>query len=227
MTEHVDVVGAVEHRAHAREAEAAREHRCQTEQLALVVVQQVVRPCHRVAECEVSLRPGRRSPQQSEAIGEPVPYLDRAHGGHARRGQLDSQREPVECLADLGHRGGGVALSQPEVGTHSARSVHEQRDGIGGLASLQRERWHGEHRLAVEHERLACGCEDLDVPRAAEHRGDGRTRSGENVLAVVHHQEETASGQRFGDSVDQRRVAPRRDAQNRRDGCGHRVRVAD
>ena len=49
MPEHVDVVGAVDDRADARQVEAAGEDRRQAEQLPLVVGQQVVRPLDRVA----------------------------------------------------------------------------------------------------------------------------------------------------------------------------------
>ena len=125
------------------------------EELALVVGQQVVRPRDGVAEGELSFRARRRPLQQPEAIGESVANLDRTHGRHARGRQLDSQRQPVEGLADLGHRGGGLLFPEPEVGTDGPRSLDEERDGIGGLASFDGERRDGEHHLAVERERLA------------------------------------------------------------------------
>ena len=54
MPEHVHVVGPVDHRADARQVEAAGEHRRQAEQLPLVVGQEVVGPLHRMAERELS-----------------------------------------------------------------------------------------------------------------------------------------------------------------------------
>ena len=103
-----------------------------------------------MAERELAFRPRRRPLQQPEPIGEPVPDLDRAHGRHPRRGQLDAEREPVEGLADLGHRVGGLRLAEPEVGPDGAGPVDEQRDGIGGHAAVERERRDGERRLAVD-----------------------------------------------------------------------------
>ena len=58
-------------------------------------------------ERELPLGAGRGALQQAEPVGETVPDLDRAHRRHARRGELDAEREPVDRLADLGHRVGG------------------------------------------------------------------------------------------------------------------------
>ena len=110
MPEHVHVVGPVDHGADARQVEAAGEDRREAEQLPLVVGQEVVGPLHRMAERELSFRPRYRSLQQPESIGESIPDLDRAHRRHSGGGQLDAQREPVEGLADLGHRGRGIRL---------------------------------------------------------------------------------------------------------------------
>ena len=68
---------------------------------------------------------------------------------------------------------------------------------------------------------------DLDVPRPTENRGDGRSRGGEDVLAVVDHQKEPPTSECIGNGVDQGRVALWRDAQHGRDRSGHRSRVAD
>ena len=91
---------------------------------------------------------------------------------------------PSSGLADLGHRGGGVGLAEPEVGPDGARPVDEQRDRVGGHAALQRERRDREHRLAVDRERLARRGEDLarsatgrGSPRSPTPRRRGRARS--------------------------------------------------
>ena len=62
VPQHVDLVGVVDHRADARQVEAAGEHRRDAQQRSLVVGQQVVRPLDRVAERELPLRAGRRRP---------------------------------------------------------------------------------------------------------------------------------------------------------------------
>ncbi len=92
---------------------------------------------------ELTLRTRHRPSQQPEPIGESIPHLDRAHGGHARGRQLDAEREPVERLADLGHRGRGLRFPEPEVGPDRPGAVDEHRDGIGGLAPVQCQRHHG------------------------------------------------------------------------------------
>jgi hypothetical protein len=57
VSEHVDVVGSVDHGADARQLEAAREHRRPAEHVALFVGQEVVRPLHCVAERRLPFRP--------------------------------------------------------------------------------------------------------------------------------------------------------------------------
>ena len=209
MPEDVHVVGSVDHGADARQVEAAGEDRRQAEQVALVVGQEVVGPLHGMAERELAFRPRRRPLQQPESIGESIPHLDRAHGRHPRGGQLDPQRESVEGLADLGHRGGGLRLAEPEVGPDGSGPVDEQRDGIGGHAPLQRERCHGEHRLAVHPEGLARRGED---PRRS--RTDrGSPRRPIRAAARTCSQLSTTSrsrraAERVGDRVDECRRRP-------------------
>ena len=110
MPEHVHVVGPVDHGADARQVEAAGKDRGQAKQLPLVVGQEVVGPLHRMAERELSFRPGYRPLQQAESFGESIPDFDSAHGCHSGGGQFDAQREPVQGLADLGHRRRGSRL---------------------------------------------------------------------------------------------------------------------
>ena len=227
MPEHVHVVGSVDHGADARQVEAAGEDRREAEQLPLVVGQEVVGPLHRMAERELSFRPRCRPLQQPESIGESIPDLDRAHRRHSGGGQLDAQREPVEGLADLGHRGGGLRLREPEVGPDGSGPVDEQRDGVGGHAPRQSQRCHGEHRLPVDREGLARRREDLHAAGPSEDRLDRRSRRGQDVLAVVHHQKELPTAERIGHRVDECRVALWRDAEHGRDGRGDGGRVAD
>ncbi len=88
-----------------------------------------------MAERELTFGRLGRALQQPEPVGEAIPDLERAHRGHPRRGQLDAEREAVERLADLGHRGGGLRFAEAEVGPHRACPVDEEGDGVGGLAA--------------------------------------------------------------------------------------------
>ena len=227
MPEHVDVVGPADHGADARQVEAAGEHRRQAEQLPLGVGQEVVGPLHRVAERELTFRARCRPLQEPVPIGESVPDLHRAHGGHAGSGQLDPQREPVQGLADLGHRGGGVRLREAEVRSHGSGSIDEQRRGIGGHSAVQGQGRDGDHRLPADRQGLARRRQDLHACGPPEDRLDRRSRGGQDVLAVVDHQQEQPTSERIGDRVDERRLALWRDAERGRDGRGNGGRVAD
>ena len=226
VPEHVDVVGVVDDRTEAGQVEAPGEDGGDAEERALVVGQQVVGPLDRVPQRELALGTGRRALQQAEPVGEPVPDLDRAHRRHARRGQLDAEREPVDGLADLGHRVGGLRIVEPEVGPHGPRPVDEERDRVGGHATVARQGRDRERGLADDGERLARRGDDPHPARAAEDRRDRRGGGGEDVLAVVDHEQQLPAGERLGDGLDEGGVALRGDAEHRRDRRRHRVRVA-
>ena len=221
-----DVVGIVDNRSDARQVEPAGEDRRLAQQLALVVVQQVVRPANRELQGLLALGPAVRSLQQPEAIAEAVPHLDRAHGGHARRGQLDPQRESVEGRADLCDRGGGLRVVQPEAGAGRAGALHEQRDRIGRDATLERQWRDRQQRLAGHPQVLARGGKYLGIAAPAEDLADGRACGLEHVLAVVDHQQQATAGDGFGDGVDQLDVSLRRDAQCSCKCSRYRRRVA-
>ena len=175
----------------------------------------------------LALRPKFRSPQQSEAILESIPDLDRTHGSHPSRGQLDPQGEPIEGLADLGHCGGALRVVQPEARTSGAGPLDEQLDGIGCDAALERQRRDRLQRLAGDPQVLARGGQDLGVPGATEDLSDGCASGTEHVFAVVHHQQETPAGHGLGHGVDQFDISLGCDAQCGRNGCRHRRRVID
>ena len=94
--QHLDVVARLGDGAQRRQVEAAGEHRRRPQGRALVVVQQVVGPGHRVPQRRLAIGPELGSGQQPEPVAQPVAHLDRAHRRHPRRGQLDAERQPVE-----------------------------------------------------------------------------------------------------------------------------------
>ena len=178
-----------------------------------------------VAERLLALRPWFRSLQQPEAIGESIPDLTRAHGGHARRGQLDRPAGARRGVGRSRHRGGGLRVVQAR--SRAARRGRARRttstasDGPPSSAS-------GEPTAASRRPPagLARRGEDLctsDRPRIVR-QPSGRVQ---HVLAVVDHEQQPLARDRFGDGVDQRDVALRRDTQRCRNGRCHGGRLAD
>ena len=83
------------------ERAAAREHREAREQLLLALVEQVVAPGDRRAKGSLALGGvARTAGQQRQPLLEPFEQRRRRQHLHARRGQLDRQRQPVEPRAD-------------------------------------------------------------------------------------------------------------------------------
>jgi hypothetical protein len=65
-----------------------------------------------------------------QCLSEPVAQLVRIEQRHARSGQLDGQREPIEAAADLGHRA-RVDLRELEASVVAAGALDEQGAGRG------------------------------------------------------------------------------------------------
>ena len=227
VPEDVDVVGPADHRDERGQVEATREDRGRPEQGSLVVGQQVVGPVDGVPECELAFGSRRAGLQQAEAVGEAVADLERAHRGHARRRQLDAERQPVDGGADLGDRGCGRLVGDPELGPHRAGSVDEERDRVGRHATVATERRDREVVLAGDTERLPGRGHDPDATGPGEERADRRRGHLEDVLAVVDHEQELPAGEGLGQRVDEGCITLRRDTEHGRDRRGHRVRVAD
>ena len=135
--------------AQRRQVEAAGEHRRRAQRRALVVVQQVVGPGHRVPQGRLAIRSELGPGQQPEPVAEPVAHLDRAHRRHPRRGQLDAEGQPVERLADLDHRVARSARRRSR--TRAGRRGPAPRTGSPRRRSRRRPRVSG----ATGHERLA------------------------------------------------------------------------
>ena len=213
--EHVDLVGVFDDRCDGGQVEPTGEDRCVAQQLTLVVGQQIVGPAHRQLQRLLPLRLALRSAQQSEAIAESIPHLDGTHGGHPSRCQLDTEREPVECLADLRHCRGALRVVQAETDACRAGSLDEQLDRVRGDATIERKRRNRQQRLTGNPQVFTRRRQNLGVPGPTEDLSDGRASGVEHMLAVVDHQQEPSAGNGLGDGVDQFDVSLRRDAQVR------------
>ena len=135
--ERLDLVGAVggveAHGQHRRRAEGAAEDAQPPEQPALRLAQQVVAPVERRAQRAVAVgQVGGAAGEQAEAVVEPAQHRLRRQQPHARRGELDGERQPVEPPAELGD-GPGVAAVEREVGHQRPGAADEQRHrGVAG-----------------------------------------------------------------------------------------------
>ena len=108
--EHRDVVVLAGDRAERLQDEATGEHRGRAQDVAFLLVQEVVGPGDHVPEGRLAIRPALGARQQPHPVGEPVTHLGRAHRRHPGRRQLDAQRQTVERLADLDHRRRGLLV---------------------------------------------------------------------------------------------------------------------
>src|SRR5260370_34588780 len=68
--------------------------------------------------------------QDAEAIVESMQHLVRTEDVHARGGQLDSQRDPIQTLTDLRHWP-GVQVGQREARQRRTRPITEQANRRG------------------------------------------------------------------------------------------------
>ena len=157
------------------------------------------------------LLPGRqvaRPGQEVEAPLESRGERRRREQLHARRGQLDRQRQPVEPRAHRGDRGGVVGRER-EARDDGTGALHEERDG-GRSRELRerrqlrpvrhRERRHRHLALAVQAQRRLARDEHLQAIGPGEQRRDVG-RGIDHALEAVQHQ------QRGGPERPRQRVA--------------------
>ncbi|MGH2351116.1 MAG: hypothetical protein ACRDJN_05820 [Chloroflexota bacterium] len=124
-------------------AEAAHEHGEAAQQRLLLGSEQIVAPSDRGAK---GLMAGRRvawaAGQQREATGsglEPGQQRRRREQAHARRGQLDGQRQTVQPAADAGYSGRALGRER-ERGVNGTRPLDEQLHCLGRLHGVDLDR---------------------------------------------------------------------------------------
>ena len=171
-----DALRRLQREAADEDAEAA-EHRL------LVGRQQAVAPFERGAQRLVAAqRQARAAGQHAKALVEPRAQAVDAEQRHARRRQLDGQRDAVEPPADVDHAA-RLCVTEREARLRGASARFEERDGAG-LAGRGR----AAHRSAPPARRA-------DRPARAWHR------SGSWLVA---------SSAQLGRGAQQRQRAPRR-----------------
>ena len=167
-SEEVEHVGAVDIGARGdgltgAQRERAAEYREAAEHGLLAGVEHPVAPVERRRERAVTR--GRRSvllAEQAAVVQQPLGDLVGGQQRHARRGQLDGQRDAVEPPADPDHR--RARAGQRERGIGATGALGEQLDGAVLAARRvgrgDREAVHAPHLLAGDAQRLAAGRED-------------------------------------------------------------------
>ena len=194
------------------ERPAAGEYGQPAQQLALVLLEQLIAPVDRRSQRLLARqRASRPAGQQAEAIGERRGDLLDGHQPHPRGGELDRQRYAVQRMADAGH-GSRVVVADGEVRADLQCALDEEPDGIGLRQPLdrlghalggQRQRRHPPARLSGDAQRGAAGGEDRHPGRAAEQgfpRGSARLQQ---VLAIVEDDQRPLFGE-VGDGCLQR-----------------------
>ena len=163
--------------------------------------------------------------QQPEAIVQARGELVERQGRHPRRRQLDRQRDAIEPLADLGDRR-GILCGQVETRQHRCGPIDEELDRrvvchpdhAGRLLG----RRHGERSdrpdvLAIDSQQFAARRQDADL-RAIAQQGIEQAGAGiEQMLAVVHDQEQPPVAQRRQQRFVRRLPRPLRQAEGARD----------
>ena len=136
------------------ERAAAGEDREPREQQPLGGLEQQIAPVDGGAQRLLMRQRGAtRAAEQPEAVVEACRDLVRRQRGHARRGQLDGEGQPVEPRADL-RDGGGIGVGHSKAGRGGGSALGEEPHRVA-----RRKRRHARHGLAGHAEWLAAGGE--------------------------------------------------------------------
>ena len=208
-----------------REREPAGEHRCPLEHEALRFGQQRVAPVDDRPQRLLARRCGARtSGEQAEPVVEAGQQVARRERPHPGRGQLDRQWEPVQLRAD------GLQLREVvlrlELGRDRMGVRHEQVDRV-----VERQRGQRPQRLTGDGERLTTRREHVELAAVRDQIGNDVCDLGDDVLAVVEHEEQLAPGEVLAQAIERSgggaRAVLRLDAEGGRDRRGDVCHVAD
>src|SRR6478672_11902852 len=114
------------YRAGAFEVESTGEHRTSFQERLFRVVEQVIRPGHRVAQRVVTFQSAPRTDQQPEPVIKAITHFTGGHRRHPRGGQFDGQWNPIEALTNLSDCGGFIAVEHREARRNALSAFDEQ-----------------------------------------------------------------------------------------------------
>ena len=164
---------------------------------------------------EEIVTPGDRSPQRLLSLRavpatsgeERKPAVETRQDGlrrkesHARRRQLDGQRETIQATTDGDDASAFSSVSSKWLCTARARSTKRRTASEASASSRRSGRqgwelqgWDGELMLAGDVEWRPAGDQNLDIRAVGEEVGDERRRV-DDVLEVVEHQEQASRPQ--------------------------------
>ena len=189
--------------------------------------QQVVAPRQRRRQAAVAwVGCAGRGLQQREAVVEPVGELSEWECRGARRGQLNRERQAIKAAAHLSNQR-GVACGDREARVGGRCPVGEQARRValrGALPALVRrgcrQGANGVDAFAGNSERLAAGREHTQLGRPGQQDLDELGAGGDEVLAVVEHDDSRTGRQRRRDGAGERVTGLGADAE----GIGQRLR---
>ena len=195
------VVTRVENGRRGVRPAAVHEHGEAGERALLVCRQKVVAPRDRRPQGLVSLVGiPCTARQEAERAVEPRADRVRREDAHARRCQLDRERQSLESRADRGHRA-GVVVGEDEVGLHGSCALDEEHDRV----VLERSRgvhrcrltWCGQRHhlvrpLVRDVEGLAARGDDRHARGSREEGGDVRCRA-DDLLQIVEDEQDLAT----------------------------------
>ena len=237
-------VAAVAHGSCSLQRPAAREHRQALQKGALGSRQQVVAPVDRGAQRLVVRHGGRVAlGEQAEALVQSRGDLVHRKRIHARRRELDGERDAVETPADV-RDGRGVAAIHVERVLRPARAVDEEAHRLRSRKPLEiegrrripvrsiepigdGERRHRVGRLARHAKALAAGGEDAQRPaRLQQPLGELRARP-RQVLAVVQDEQQPAVRHMSFERLGKRSPGGFLDPEHRGHGLRHQPLVGE
>ena len=179
-------------------------------------------------------RPGVGA-QQPETVIQALCERARAEAPEACGGQLQRERQAVEPEADTRHVA-RVLVVHREPGDGRGGAVGQQPHGLvarqllRGVAALgigDRQRGHAEHDLPVGAQRLAGRRQDRQSRRPAQQLvAEGRT-GGEQVLAVVEHEQRRSWSEELHDALKRRAPGHRGHLERRRGGVHDEASLLD
>ena len=179
-----------------------------------------------MAQRVVAFQAAPRADQQPEPVIKTITHFTGGHRRHPGGGQFDGQWNPVQALTNLDDCGGFVAVDHREARRNALSAFDEQthRRRVDSRCRVQRA--HRPNLLVWDSESLAAGGEDSYSRRLRKYRFDQVGGGGENVLAIVDHQQPDPALQRGGHRLTYGLTRLLGDAQHRRHRIGHRRRIS-